>query len=168
MDKIRNPRWAHLATVAFCGLGFMSTALAAPPISQRAFASPVNSQRGSSRLDMRTLADARMAANMRTMDLHSHPSDFATLAAADKSPVAFPSGLHRQAPGVQEQEQMRLPELGAQAPQGRIKGRAEEFVQRVHREGLPLARLWENKSALVSLGLNQRGKPGLWIVQKTH
>ena len=34
------------------------------------------------------------------------------------------------------------------------------------REGLPLARLWENKSALLSLGLNKKGKPGLWIVQK--
>jgi hypothetical protein len=36
----------------------------------------------------------------------------------------------------------------------------------VRREGLPLARLWENKSALLSLGLNKKGKPGLWIVQK--
>jgi hypothetical protein len=42
----------------------------------------------------------------------------------------------------------------------------EELLRRVHREGLPVARLWENKSALVSLGLNQRGKPGLWIIQK--
>jgi hypothetical protein len=45
---------------------------------------------------------------------------------------------------------------------------AENFANRVHREGLPAARLWENKSALVSLGLNQRGKPGLWLIQKTH
>ena len=44
----------------------------------------------------------------------------------------------------------------------------EAFARRFHREGLPVARLWENKSALVSLGLNQRGKPGLWLVQKTH
>jgi hypothetical protein len=40
------------------------------------------------------------------------------------------------------------------------------FARRVHREGLPLARLWENKSALISLGLNKKGKPGLWIIQK--
>jgi hypothetical protein len=44
----------------------------------------------------------------------------------------------------------------------------EAFARQFHREGLPVARLWENKSALVSLGLNQRGKPGLWLVQKTH
>jgi hypothetical protein len=44
--------------------------------------------------------------------------------------------------------------------------RAQAFARRVHREGLPLARLWGTKSALLSLGLNQRGKPGLWLIQK--
>lgn len=42
------------------------------------------------------------------------------------------------------------------------------LANRFHREGLPVARLWENHSALVSLGLNAKGKPGLWLVQKTH
>lgn len=45
-------------------------------------------------------------------------------------------------------------------------GGAEEFARRVRREGLPVARLFESKSALVSLGLNQKGKPGLWLIQK--
>jgi hypothetical protein len=52
--------------------------------------------------------------------------------------------------------------------QARSMSRAETFARRFHREGLPLARLWETNSALVSLGLNQKGKPGLWLVQKTH
>jgi hypothetical protein len=47
-------------------------------------------------------------------------------------------------------------------------GAAEEFARRVHREGLPVARILETKSALVSLGLKQKGKPGLWLIQKTH
>jgi hypothetical protein len=51
---------------------------------------------------------------------------------------------------------------------GRSMSGTEAFARRFHREGLPVARLWENKSALVSLGLNHRGKPGLWLVQKTH
>jgi hypothetical protein len=50
----------------------------------------------------------------------------------------------------------------------RSVGAAEEFARRVHREGLPVARLFESKSALVSLGLNQKGKPGLWLIQKTR
>jgi hypothetical protein len=45
---------------------------------------------------------------------------------------------------------------------------AEAFARRVHQEGLPVARLWETRSALVSVGLNQKGKPGLWLIQKTH
>jgi hypothetical protein len=42
------------------------------------------------------------------------------------------------------------------------------WLGRFHREGLPVARLWENHSALISLGLNAKGKPGLWLVQKTR
>jgi len=29
-----------------------------------------------------------------------------------------------------------------------------------------LLRLWESKSALLSVGLNQKGKAGLWLIQK--
>jgi hypothetical protein len=58
--------------------------------------------------------------------------------------------------------------LGADAWQDRPSERIANLASRVHREGLPIARLWENKSALVSLGLNQRGKPGLWFTQKMH
>src|ERR1700727_271406 len=48
--------------------------------------------------------------------------------------------------------------LGADAWQDRPSDRIANLASRVHREGLPVARLWENKAALVSLGLNQRGK----------
>jgi hypothetical protein len=58
--------------------------------------------------------------------------------------------------------------LGDDAWLDRPSARMAELVRRVHREGLPVARLWENRSALLSLGLNQRGKPGLWIIQKTQ
>lgn len=85
--------------------------------------------------------------------------------AAEKAPAAFPS-LRRRILGGQEQAQSSG--LTPERPQTRIPGRVEELALRFHREGLPIARLWENKSALVSLGLNQRGKPGLWIVQKTR
>jgi len=48
-----------------------------------------------------------------------------------------------------------------------VLGRAQTFIQRFGHEGLPLARLWEGHSAFISLGLSPRGKPGLWLVQKT-
>jgi hypothetical protein len=50
----------------------------------------------------------------------------------------------------------------------RVGGGVAAMAQRFRREGLPLARLWENHTALVSLGLNSKGKPGIWLVQKIH
>ena len=64
------------------------------------------------------------------------------------------------------QEAVQLPTLGAEGV--RARPTIQEFVRRVHQEGLPLARLYEGRSALVHLGLNPKGKPGLWLVQKTR
>jgi hypothetical protein len=87
------------------------------------------------------------------------PGDFA-VASADR-----PSWGRPRAPGSRD---TNLPALGADAGEARVMSRAESFARRFHREGLPVARLWENHSALLSLGLNAKGKPGLWLVQKTH
>lgn len=60
-------------------------------------------------------------------------------------------------------------------PLGRPISRVENFpvmrspdvwLRRVHKEGVPIVRLWNSKSALLSIGLNQKGKPGLWLIQK--
>jgi hypothetical protein len=82
---------------------------------------------------------------------------------AEKSPRAFPSMAHRQNPAP---EQIELPLLGSDSMHARPT--IQEFVHRVHSEGLPVARLFETKTALLHLGLSPRGKPGLWLVQKTH
>jgi hypothetical protein len=62
----------------------------------------------------------------------------------------------------------RLASLGAAMNQERASNRTEALMQRFHREGLPLARLWQGHAAVVSLGLNPKGKPGLWLVKQTH
>ena len=97
-----------------------------------------------------------------TLDLQPPAAE---MTAAEKAPAAFPSMRRRILGG---QEQVQLSGFGSETPHARIPGRVEELALRFHREGLPIARLWENKSALLSLGLNQKGKPGLWIVQKVH
>lgn len=81
-----------------------------------------------------------------------------------QAPSAFPSVTHRQL-GRSEQA-MQLPQLGAAGAPGRPG--IQQFVRQVRREGLPVARLFESKSALVHLGLSPKGKPGLWLVQKTR
>jgi hypothetical protein len=90
------------------------------------------------------------------------PAASAVFAAAS---VDTPSWGRPRTPGNRDSN---LPALGADAGEARVMSRAESFARRFHREGLPVARLWENHSALVSLGLNGKGKPGLWLVQKTH
>jgi hypothetical protein len=60
----------------------------------------------------------------------------------------------------------QLPALGADAAPAATKSTMEELARRLHREGLPVARLWESHTALISLGLSPRGKPGLWLIQK--
>jgi hypothetical protein len=126
------------------------------------------------RVSMRPAVPAMGAIGLMSMALASPPVHRPTLdlqlpaaemALAEKAPATFPS-LHRRFLGGQEQFQ--LSGSTSESPQARIPGRVEELALRFHREGLPIARLWENKSALVSLGLNQKGKPGLWIVQKTR
>ena len=112
---------------------------------------------------MRTAAAAPPTTQKAALHLDLHPS-LAALSMENHS-TAFPSP-RRQFPG--SRENLQLPNLGTEGAQARVPSRVEEFARRVHKEGLPVARLWENKSALVSLGLNQKGKPGLWIIQKVH
>lgn len=44
----------------------------------------------------------------------------------------------------------------------------ETLAHNFHQEGLPVAKLFESNQSLVHLGLNPKGKPGLWIVHKLH
>jgi hypothetical protein len=62
---------------------------------------------------------------------------------------------------------MQSESLRISAEQDRV-GVVQAMVERFHREGLPVARLWQNHTALVSLGLNSKGKPGIWLVQKIN
>jgi hypothetical protein len=87
-----------------------------------------------------------------------------SLASEERAPV-FPSAFaHRRFAGTEDTSQ--LPSLGAGNP--RVRAPLPELARHIQHEGLPIARLWENRSALVHIGLNQRGKPGLWLVQKIH
>ena len=97
----------------------------------------------------------------RPLDLRPPPH---AIEPSEKRPLSFSSLRHAETPGTEAQPQ--LPSLGIDGM--RSRNRIDEYVRRVHTEGLPVARLFESKSALVHLGLSPRGKPGLWLVQKTH
>jgi hypothetical protein len=110
-------------------------------------------------------AISQSKAQMKTLgqhlDLRAHSH---AMEGAQVAPV-FPATGHRQMGGPQQAFE-RPPMMGALGVQSRTG--IQQFANQVRREGLPLARLFENKSALVHLGLSPKGKPGLWLVQKTH
>jgi hypothetical protein len=142
MGQLGNHFWLPAAMLTLSAIAAMNSALAAAPGNHpRAAAAPH--------------ADYHAPLDLR-------PST-SPIASAEKSTANFPSARR---PAMGDERRIDLPALGSEGTQTRIPSRAEEFARRVHREGLPVARLWENKSALLSLGLNKRGKPGLWIVQK--
>jgi hypothetical protein len=105
------------------------------------------------------------AASSRPPHLDLRPPSARELGDFPGASADRPSWGRPRTPGGRESN---LPALGADAGEVRTMSRVESFARRVHREGLPLARLWENHSALVSVGLNAKGKPGLWLVQKTR
>jgi hypothetical protein len=153
MGRVEHQSWKSVAVLGLWGaglmaLGAMTAAWGAPPAGA--------GQRPLPHLDLHPSVTAIAAFEKAA----------AEKSVADRGFTVFPSPQHRQALAVESE--LQLPELGAYRPQARVPSRMEEFARRVHKEGLPVARLWENKSALVSLGLNQKGKPGLWIVQKVH
>jgi hypothetical protein len=83
----------------------------------------------------------------------------------------FPSAIHHLDLGRADlgtDDRFQRPTLGTAEPSFRMMSQPEIIARRIHREGLPVARLWESKSAFLSIGLNQRGKPGLWLIQKVH
>jgi hypothetical protein len=146
MCGIGTSKASWVAAVALSCGGIVLTAWASPPSSR-----PAGAASHRPHLDLR-------------LDLRppgAREPGYLSTVSADH---AF-GGLAR-TPGSHESN---LPALGADAAgSARVMSRAESFARRFHREGLPVARLWENHSALLSLGLNAKGKPGLWLVQKTR
>jgi hypothetical protein len=85
--------------------------------------------------------------------------------------IAFPSGFQRPLRNVAESsasEPTVQAALAISEADFHFASPAERFVRGVQREGLPIARLWKSESALLSIGLNKRGKPGVWFTKKLH
>jgi hypothetical protein len=166
----------RVSTVILCCLGVSLPTFASPPFSKlppppgrtlmgaEGFrpGSESRSANGSvtsrpSRLDLRPpTVPGELAAAVRP---NSETVD------TEDEPRPFPSARHGEAAST-DQTPVQSSDMGISHV--REMGRVETLARRFHREGLPVARLWETHSALLSLGLNQKGKPGLWLVQKTH
>jgi hypothetical protein len=80
----------------------------------------------------------------------------------EDSQSVFPSAKHAQ-PGMTSAAE-DLP--GGNTATLHMESKVHELVRHVPHEGLPVARLWETKTALLHVGLSPKGKPGLWLIQK--
>jgi len=102
-----------------------------------------------------------------TVPLVGSPASDPLSATASPSEPRFGAGRRPTVEIKNPDYREQLPALGPDArPQ--TMSTAEAWARRWHHEGLPVARLWQNRSALLSLGLSPRGKPGLWLIQKTQ
>jgi hypothetical protein len=148
------------AICGLCGVACAGVALAGPPAGHEGMMARVAGQAHGGRAGS---SFNSFKIGMGHLDLRA-PTDVPQAAANAGAPVGFPSSRHLAGSTA---DSLQLPALGRDGHL-REMSRVEEFARRVHREGLPIARLWESHSALVSLGLNQRGKPGIWLIQKVH
>jgi hypothetical protein len=135
-----------------CGFGLLSSAAANPPLRKdKPVLSAVPAQEpenaSTAHLDLRLPMNYSAATIDPPDNAHSPASSFRR-SYYDVSERVFAAALHTDDPSF------------------RMASRSAIFVNRVRREGLPFARLWESKSALLSIGLNRNGKPGLWLTQK--
>ncbi len=164
------------AAIGACSLCLFGSAVASPPFS-RSGPSPsiIDSARTLS-------ATNRMATRQEYMptahlDLRPPADSAPTIIHGSANALAsapFPSAIHHVDLGKADlgkadlgtDDRIWSPALGSAELNFRVMGQAEISAHRIHREGLPIARLWETKSALLSIGLNQKGKPGLWLTQK--
>jgi hypothetical protein len=132
----------------------LDSAFAAPPLGRQSFRPPSQQapQGLAQHLDLRA-------------PLHLESGGRAELAAnAAERSHSFAGLTPRQI--TTPQEQVPLSAMGSDGM--RTRPALQDFVRRVRREGFPVARLFESKSALVHVGLSPKGKPGLWLVQKIH
>jgi hypothetical protein len=78
----------------------------------------------------------------------------AVFPSAKRAPLGATTGAEQDLPGGRNFATLRM------------ESKVHELERRVPHEGLPIARLWESKTALLHFGLSPRGKPGLWLIQK--
>ncbi len=170
MNQQNNNRLIRVATGA-CGFCLFCSAVAAPPFSRGATSRSIIDSARSITSTSRSLARQEYVPTAH-LDLRPPADSAPTIIHGRAAPLAstpFPSAIHHLDLGKTDlgaDDRIWSPALGSSELSFRVMGQAEIAAHRIHREGLPVARLWETKSALLSIGLNQRGKPGLWLTQK--
>jgi hypothetical protein len=168
MESVAKRHRRLAATILFgliLGPLARNAAHAAPPALRtwQSHAAAEPSVRPSSAAPRSEFARLDLRAPTKIPGAHAAAADASFGKSSDSVP--FPS-MRRGAVRSADPAEDRAPSIGELAVQSKSMSRPEELARRFHREGLPIARLWESHSALVSVGLSPRGKPGIWLIQK--
>jgi hypothetical protein len=99
---------------------------------------------------------------------HDHLEEIGRRAYERQPSLLGCGNIHGPHSGLGTNEPIARPGFGTREADFPLMSRPETWLHRLHREGVPIVRLWNSKSALLSIGLNQKGKPGLWLIQKIH
>jgi hypothetical protein len=166
-------RLSCIAAVGLYGIGFLSYSIAAPLPSRIApflpgiksspLAIAILPSPAVERAMAPTPLDLRVPHEPFVPEMHAGSSGFAfrDFPAVSQQPLRSFAGSAANDHGTR-------PGFGIREADFRMASPAERLVGRVRREGLPIARLWKSESALLSIGLNQRGKPGVWFTKAVH
>ena len=161
------------AATGACGFCLVCSALASPPFSRGGLPPSIIDSARSISATSRSVARHEYMPTAH-LDLRPPAESAPTIHHGGTDATAsapFPSAIHHLDLGKADlgtDDRNWSPALSGGELNFRVMGQAEISAHRIHREGLPVARLWESKSALLSIGLNPRGKPGLWLTQKIH
>ena len=167
-------RWANRAAGGALSISLACAAVAAPPADHGSTmpASLRSIDTGGGRLPALAPQSAADRSFASKLDLRA-PAEVSAGSASTGGfhalavdSLAFPSLRHTSDDAARARLEEQLPSLGTAGLVAHPMSRAEQLATRFRREGLPVARLFESHSALLSLGLNQRGKPGIWLIQK--
>jgi hypothetical protein len=146
MGRVLQKSVLFAGLVSICELTALHAALAEPPLQKvtAALSHPANApERNAPSLDLRAPAQL--------------PPTDQVLAAA--------SGNHR----LFGREALFHADTPANAEQsGHIMSPLQNMAHNYQKEGLPIAKLFQSDNSLVHVGLNPKGKPGLWFVHKLH
>jgi hypothetical protein len=145
------------AWIASCGAFALHQARAEPPLQKITITMSRESKVShdaappiSARLDLRP-----------PVEVHTRDAAAPTPAAAE-----FFAGNHRR---LADDSATRYdPHVVPSAESTHIMSPLQNLAHNFRQEGLPVAKLFQSNDALLHLGLNPKGKPGLWLVHKLH
>jgi len=167
MGTVRRERIVLIALMGLWQLFVLHEALAGPPL-EKVVAALNHASNGT-----RPATDMLSSGHL---DLRP-PSQ---ISGGDESAAAFPDSAQRRSMAARTAAYResggaasgawawRAAAADSSAGSGHIMSPMQTLAHNFRQQGLPVARLFETKDSLVHLGLDKRGKPGLWILHKLH